>query len=156
MLKKILFRTSPVLAAGFLPLDWYDHDKVTKVKPVYVSVDLLLYSPSIQVQKDIKTSRDFYLNKNDTETGSDRLYRMFTIEQVSQHCLDPIFKNLFFFSEFGRVSSEANAIYQAGFLGLFAGAVYGGFLHSRTAYFNFMDRNQATAFKSHLDAKVLN
>lgn len=70
------------------------------------------------------------------------------------------------------MSSELNAIYQAGFLGLFAGATYGGnwlivsaisfrfdnliflgFLGSRKAYYDFLDRNQATAFKSHLDAK---
>lgn len=59
-----------------------------------------------------------------------------------------------YFSEFGSMSSELNAVYQAGFLGLFAGAVYGGFNYSRNAYFQFMDKNQATAFKSHLDAKV--
>lgn len=52
------------------------------------------------------------------------------------------------------MSSELNAVYQAGFLGMFSGALYGGFLNSRNAYFDFMDTNQATAFKSHLDAKV--
>jgi hypothetical protein len=65
-----------------------------------------------------------------------------------------IYLKFVFFSEFGSVSSELNSIYQSGFLGAFAGAVYGGFLHSRNAYFNFIDKNQATAFKSHLDAKV--
>ena len=51
------------------------------------------------------------------------------------------------------MSSELNSIYQAGFMGLFTGAIYGGFLGSRKSYFDFMDRNQATAFQSHLDAK---
>lgn len=51
------------------------------------------------------------------------------------------------------MSPELNSIYQAGFLGFLAGAFYGGFIHSRNAYENFMDKNQATAFKSHLDAK---
>lgn len=34
------------------------------------------------------------------------------------------------------------------------GAIYGGIIQSRVAYVNFMENNQATAFKSHLDAKV--
>lgn len=69
------------------------------------------------------------------------------------------------------MSPELNAMYQAGFLGAFvgefpllfdsspnslphlSGSVYGGFLGSRKAYFDFLDRNQATAFESHLDAK---
>jgi len=51
------------------------------------------------------------------------------------------------------MSNELNAIYQAGFLGLLTGACYGGFLGSRKAYFDFMDRNQATSFNSHIDAK---
>jgi complex I assembly factor TIMMDC1 len=52
------------------------------------------------------------------------------------------------------VSNELNATIQAGFLGVFTGALYGGFLGSRTAYMNFMQNNEATAFQSHLDAKV--
>jgi complex I assembly factor TIMMDC1 len=36
---------------------------------------------------------------------------------------------------------------------LFVGVVYGGFLGSRKAYFDFMDRNQATAFANHFEAK---
>lgn len=33
------------------------------------------------------------------------------------------------------------------------GAVYGGVLGSRKSYMDFMERNQATAFENHLDAK---
>lgn len=51
------------------------------------------------------------------------------------------------------MSGELNSIHQAGFLGMFTGAVYGGFLGSRKSYFDFLDRNQATAFTNHLDAK---
>lgn len=58
------------------------------------------------------------------------------------------------FSEFGSISAELNSIYQAGFLGFLVGAIYGGIIQSRVAYVNFMENNQATAFKSHLDAKV--
>lgn len=35
------------------------------------------------------------------------------------------------------------------------GAIYGGIIQSRQAYMNFMENNEATAFKSHLDAKVI-
>lgn len=58
------------------------------------------------------------------------------------------------FSEFGAISAELNSIYQAGFLGFLTGAIYGGVIQSRVAYMNFMENNEATAFNSHLDAKV--
>lgn len=54
------------------------------------------------------------------------------------------------------MSNEINSIYQAGFLGFLVGACYGGFISSRVAYMNFMERNQATAFKSSFEAKVSN
>jgi complex I assembly factor TIMMDC1 len=38
-------------------------------------------------------------------------------------------------------------------MGLFCGIMYGGFVESKKAYTNFMDRNQATAFESHVEAK---
>ncbi|XP_058467650.1 RPII140-upstream gene protein [Malaya genurostris] len=68
-------------------------------------------------------------------TGKERIYQMLTLD------------------EFGRVSREANSIYQAGFLGFLVGACYGGFVQSRIAYMDFMERNQATAFQSSFDAK---
>lgn len=46
-----------------------------------------------------------------------------------------------------------SSIYQAGFMGLLVGIIYGGFLGSKKAYMDFMERNQATAFESHLAAK---
>lgn len=57
------------------------------------------------------------------------------------------------FSEFGTMTTELNSIMQAGFLGLFFGVCYGGVTKARDAYNLFMDSNQATAFRSHLDAK---
>lgn len=57
-------------------------------------------------------------------------------------------------SEFATVSAELNSIYQSAFMGFLTGAIYGGFIQSRAAYMEFMESNQATAFKSHLDAKV--
>lgn len=57
-------------------------------------------------------------------------------------------------SEFGSISPELNSIYQAGIVGLLVGVVYGGFIQSRYTYMNFMENNQASAFKSHIEAKV--
>lgn len=65
-----------------------------------------------------------------------------------------LYSNCIYFSEIGRISSELNATYQAGFFGFLTGAVYGGFIHSRNAYEKFMNTNQATAFQSTFDAKV--
>ncbi|XP_011178094.2 RPII140-upstream gene protein [Zeugodacus cucurbitae] len=88
------------------------------------------------VSKDTKTYKSYIENKPDlNETGLDRLKDMFQVD------------------EFGSISSELNSIYQAGFVGFLFGAIYGGVIQSRTAYMNFMENNQATAFKSHLDAK---
>lgn len=56
-------------------------------------------------------------------------------------------------SEFGAVSVELNSITQAGLFGGLVGCIYGGVINSREAYISFMERNQATAFKNHMDAK---
>lgn len=58
-------------------------------------------------------------------------------------------------SDTGTISPELNSIYQAAFVSFLGGAVYGGFLKSRQAYVDFMENNQASAFKSHFEAKVL-
>lgn len=58
-------------------------------------------------------------------------------------------------SEFGSISKELSSIYQTSFFGFFFGALYGGMTKSRIAYIDFMENNQATAFKSHYEAKVL-
>ncbi|XP_050331013.1 RPII140-upstream gene protein [Bactrocera neohumeralis] len=88
------------------------------------------------VSKDTKTYKAYLQSKPDlNESGLDRLKDMFQVD------------------EFGSISSELNSIYQAGFVGFLFGAIYGGVIQSRAAYLNFMESNQATAFKSHLDAK---
>jgi len=88
------------------------------------------------LSKDSKTYKAYLENKPPTnETGWDRLKDMFKVD------------------EFDSISSELNSIYQAGFLGFLVGALYGGIIQSRASYFNFMESNKATAFKSHLDAK---
>ena len=40
--------------------------------------------------------------------------------------------------------------------GLFVGACWGGFVKSKEAYFYFIENNQATIFKSTMQAKVGN
>ncbi|CRK88176.1 CLUMA_CG001961, isoform A [Clunio marinus] len=94
------------------------------------------FGPTITPKSVDVPSKKYYDPKLDyEETGWERISRMFTVD------------------EFGRMSNECNSILQAGFFGMFVGGVYGGFLGSRKAYFDFLDNNQATAFKSHLDAK---
>jgi len=82
-----------------------------------------------------KTAAAFHTRPANLESGKDRLYSMFSVD------------------EFGSMSSEINSIYQSAFMGFLTGAVWGGFIQSRAAYVEFMENNQATAFKSHLDAK---
>ncbi|KAI8045579.1 hypothetical protein M5D96_001761 [Drosophila gunungcola] len=91
--------------------------------------------PDDIVDKENKTYKAFLASKPPEETGLERLKQMFSID------------------EFGSISSELNSIYQAGFLGFLIGAIYGGVTQSRVGYMNFMENNQATAFKSHFDAK---
>ncbi|GFG34337.1 hypothetical protein Cfor_08958 [Coptotermes formosanus] len=81
------------------------------------------------------TSQSFYRRNVDNETGWERLYLMYSLD------------------EFGNVSPELNAACQAGFTGMFVGACYGGIVNSKIAYTDFMERNDATVFKSHLEAK---
>lgn len=116
MIKRFVKITTPgmaTVAAGMLPFNLDDHDKVEPAQMQTMYADA----------------------PGDQQTGKERLYLMFSID------------------EFGRVSSEVNSIYQAGFLGFLVGACYGGFINSRGAYMNFMERNQATAFQSSFEAK---
>ncbi|KAK7075645.1 Complex I assembly factor timmdc1, mitochondrial [Halocaridina rubra] len=71
----------------------------------------------------------------DVETGEDRLRKMFS------------------YDEFGDPSPELQTVTQSGIMGFFTGSVIGGTIHSRENYMKFMERNQASAFYSHLDAK---
>lgn len=58
------------------------------------------------------------------------------------------------FSEFEEVSVELHSVVQSSLCGAFVGAVFGGFIHSRDAYLYFIENNQATIFKSIVEAKV--
>ncbi|XP_073820215.1 RPII140-upstream gene protein [Musca autumnalis] len=91
--------------------------------------------PDDKVSKETKTYKSFVQRPPTNETGWERVKEVFQVD------------------EFGSISPELNSIYQAGFLGFLVGAIYGGIIQSRTAYIDFMENNQATAFQSHLDAK---
>ncbi|KAJ8945038.1 hypothetical protein NQ318_019033, partial [Aromia moschata] len=69
------------------------------------------------------------------ETGWDRVKRIFLVD------------------EFDNLSVEAQSILQVGALSMFIGGIYGGVIQSRVAYMEFMQNNQATSFKDHLEAK---
>lgn len=64
-----------------------------------------------------------------------------------------LFSDVFIFSEYGEISPELNSIRSAALFGGFVGVMYGGFVDSRISYMNFMERNQATAFENHYEAK---
>lgn len=101
-----------------------------------VSAGLFPFATNEHDKVDHDSMQKMYADApGDRQTGKERLYLMFSVD------------------EFGRVSNEINSIYQAGFLGFLVGACYGGFVHSRVSYMNFMERNQATAFKSSFEAK---
>ncbi|KAJ6640224.1 hypothetical protein Bhyg_12974 [Pseudolycoriella hygida] len=87
------------------------------------------------VNESSKTAASFANRQPDLETGKDRLYAMFSVDDI------------------GTISPELNSVHQSAFLGFLTGVVMGGFIHSREAYVNFMENNQATSFKSHFDAK---
>ncbi|KAJ8870591.1 hypothetical protein PR048_029614 [Dryococelus australis] len=92
---------------------------------------LKLYDVSVSSE----TAKSILKEQDNQPTGWERLYMMFSVD------------------EFGTHSPELHIVYQSGFYGAFLGACIGGFVYSRTAYMNFMQSNEATAFKSHLDAK---
>lgn len=84
---------------------------------------------------DSNTSEKSKERNKENETGWDRLYLMYSRDQ------------------FGNLSPELVSVLQTTYTGVFVGFCYGGITNSRIAYMNFMQRNDATAFQSHLDAK---
>lgn len=52
-------------------------------------------------------------------------------------------------------SVELHTVVQTSITGAFFGACFGGFVQSRQAYLYFIESNQATIFKTTLDAKVI-
>ncbi|XP_037026165.1 RPII140-upstream gene protein [Bradysia coprophila] len=106
---------------------------VIRLAPIATPFHLADYD--VVTESSSKTAASFADRRPNLETGKDRLYAMYTVD------------------EFGTISPEINSVYQTAFVSFLTGAVYGGFIQSRGAYMEFMENNQATAFKSHLDAK---
>uniref|UniRef100_T1HU93 Complex I assembly factor TIMMDC1, mitochondrial n=1 Tax=Rhodnius prolixus TaxID=13249 RepID=T1HU93_RHOPR len=62
-------------------------------------------------------------------------------------------RKIFTVDEFGTISPELSTICQSTFFTVFVGACYGGFVQSREAYLQFIERNQASQFVDHYEAK---
>ncbi|KAL0840532.1 hypothetical protein ABMA28_015750 [Loxostege sticticalis] len=62
-------------------------------------------------------------------------------------------KKMFSRNEYEEVSPELHNVVQAAMCGAFFGACMGGFARSRDAYLYFIENNQATIFKSTMEAK---
>ncbi|CAG9767213.1 unnamed protein product [Ceutorhynchus assimilis] len=69
------------------------------------------------------------------ETGWDRVKKMFQVDEL------------------GNLTPEFNSITQSACMSMFVGGLFGGTAAGKTAYEKFMKNNEATTFKSHLDAK---
>ncbi|RZC42743.1 RPII140-upstream gene protein [Asbolus verrucosus] len=82
-----------------------------------------------------ETEKKVDLSVVQNETGWDRIKGMFETD------------------EFGTPSKECITIMHVGAMSLFVGAMYGGIIHSRVAYMNFIKNNQATVYHDHLEAK---
>ena len=63
--------------------------------------------------------------------------------------------SFFFYSEFNSISPELDSTLAAAVGGLLAGAVLGGIPASKLAHDDFINRNKASQFETHMDAKVL-
>ncbi|XP_060801249.1 RPII140-upstream gene protein [Amyelois transitella] len=72
---------------------------------------------------------------NIPKTGWDRVKKMYTRD------------------EYEEISVELNSVLQGSLAGAFIGACMGGFYSSQQAYVYFMENNQATIFKSTMEAK---
>lgn len=62
-------------------------------------------------------------------------------------------KKMFRRNDMEEVSVELHTCIQATTTGFFIGVCFGGFIKSRDAYLNFIENNQATAFKTTLQAQ---
>ncbi|XP_052752365.1 RPII140-upstream gene protein [Galleria mellonella] len=62
-------------------------------------------------------------------------------------------KKMYRKNEFDEISPELHTVAQASLCGAFVGACMGGFTSSRQAYVYFIENNQATIFKSTMQAK---
>ena len=69
-----------------------------------------------------------------------------------KHLLTKEFFHLIFSRNY-QVHPDLIGIWQTCCCSFLIGGLYGGFKYSRAAFINFIETNEATQFKSHLDAK---
>ncbi|KAF7993216.1 hypothetical protein HCN44_006276 [Aphidius gifuensis] len=62
-------------------------------------------------------------------------------------------RSLFTFNEYGELRPELATATQMSTLCILGGMMFGGFLHARVAWIDFMENNHATMFANHIDAK---
>nr|CAD7396951.1 unnamed protein product [Timema cristinae] len=75
-----------------------------------------------------------------------------TLHDVQFRACNSVFLCVYF-SEFGVSSPELHSVFQSGFFGTTLGVIMGGWYRTKDTYLNFIERNQATVFRDHLDAK---
>lgn len=91
----------------------------------------------------------FYNTSNAHDIPKDSTY----VEEPKTTTRMERFQNIFYQDEFGNLSPELQYCLHLSTMGLFVGGFYGGLISGRTAFFKFIDNNQATMFHNHLDAK---
>ncbi|KAB0794775.1 hypothetical protein PPYR_11614 [Photinus pyralis] len=91
--------------------------------------------PIDNVSKELKTVKEADLTVVQKESGWERV------------------KSLFEKDDFGRITPELQSIINVGCASCFLGMLYGGITNTRETYIDFVKNNQATSFKSHLEAK---
>ncbi|XP_043461453.1 RPII140-upstream gene protein [Leptopilina heterotoma] len=91
----------------------------------------------------------FYNSGNALDIPSDDTY----VEKPKPTTKMERFQNIFYKDEYGNLSPELQYCVHLTSMGLVIGGFYGGLINGRTAFFKFIDNNQATMFQNHLDAK---
>ncbi|XP_046402922.1 RPII140-upstream gene protein [Ischnura elegans] len=86
------------------------------------------------VSPDSQSAQEI-ISREEKKTGLERVRAIFTVD------------------EFDNLSPELTTVVQGSILGMLVGACYGGINRSKVAYLDFITKNQATQFASHLDAK---
>uniref|UniRef100_A0A1B6G9V1 Complex I assembly factor TIMMDC1, mitochondrial n=1 Tax=Cuerna arida TaxID=1464854 RepID=A0A1B6G9V1_9HEMI len=118
--------------------------------------------PSVSAQNELKNVSV----KNDTEKYNETKIESVTPEDISMPKPSEItevpkddgngwdrLRAVFQKDEFGNYSKEMTATIQSTCIACFLGLIYGGINSSRAAFLDFMERNQATIFENHIDAK---
>uniref|UniRef100_A0A1B6KWM2 Complex I assembly factor TIMMDC1, mitochondrial n=1 Tax=Graphocephala atropunctata TaxID=36148 RepID=A0A1B6KWM2_9HEMI len=110
--------------------------------------------PSVSAQDELKDNESKTVKHNETkpENSSSEKPKESDNDLVDENGWDRLCA-VFQRDEFGNHSKELTASIQGTCMACFIGLIYGGVNHSRTAFTDFIERNQATIFENHIDAK---